>query len=242
MSTPPPLVLTVDDEPAITESLSFALAAAGYRALAAPTLAAASAALDERGAEVSAVVLDLALPDGHGFEWLRRLRARSQVPVLILSSHDDEVEHIVGLELGADDYINKPFSPREVVARVRAVLRRAAPAGPPAEPPADEPAAPAAPAALHINRLAHEARYAGATLPLSALEFALLSYLSERPREVVTRQQALRAVWGGGVFVSERTVDAHIKALRKKLSAAGAPELIETVRGVGYRFEGEGAP
>ncbi|MBM4290397.1 MAG: response regulator, partial [Deltaproteobacteria bacterium] len=137
---PPPLILTIDDEPAITDSLSYALTASGYRALAAPTLAAASALLEERGAEVSLVVLDLALPDGHGFDWLRRLRARSQVPVLILSSHDDEVEHIVGLELGADDYINKPFSPREVVARVRAVLRRAAPPEPAAPAPAPAPA------------------------------------------------------------------------------------------------------
>ena len=115
-------ILLVDDEPAITESLEYFLTQAGFSTRSAGTLAEASRALEQYAPAL--IILDLSLPDGHGFDWLRTLRERASTPVLILSSHDDEVEHIVGLEIGADDYVNKPFSPREVVARIRAILRR----------------------------------------------------------------------------------------------------------------------
>jgi DNA-binding response OmpR family regulator len=236
-----PVILTIDDEPAITESLAYALKAGGFSPLAASTLTEANEILSARGDEVELIILDLSLPDGHGFEWLRALRAHSAQPVIILSSHDDEVEHIVGLELGADDYIDKPFSPREVVARVRAILRRAqvsasstAHSGLEAPQPISLPVE-----RLSIDRARYEASVKGAPLSLSQLEFELLAYLYEHPNKAHSRPELLREVWGGGVYVNDRTVDVHIKTLRKKLSEAGAPDLIETVRGVGYRLKGE---
>lgn len=224
-----PLILLVDDEPAITDSLGYALDRAGFATRAARTLAEADRALAE--AAPALVILDLMLPDGNGLDWLRARAESDRVPVIILSSHDDPVEHIVGLELGADDYIDKPFSPREVVARVRAVLRRAAP---PAA--ADEPAPPA-PAGLRLDPERREA-WAGATeLGLSRTEFDLLAVFIAAPGRVWERGQLLDRAWGPDVAVTERTVDVHIKALRKKLVAAGLPaETIETVRGVGYRL------
>jgi DNA-binding response OmpR family regulator len=243
------VILTIDDEPAITESLAYALKAGGFSPLAASTLTEASEILSVRGGEVELIILDLSLPDGHGFEWLRALRAHSAQPVIILSSHDDEIEHIVGLEIGADDYIDKPFSPREVVARVRAILRRAQMSAPAAahsglEAPSNAPTQLSsfksdAVETLSIDRARYEASVKGAPLALSQLEFELLAYLSEHPSKAHSRPELLREVWGGGVYVNDRTVDVHIKTLRKKLSEAGAPDLIETVRGVGYRFKGE---
>ncbi|MEZ4434391.1 MAG: response regulator transcription factor [bacterium] len=224
-----PLILLVDDEPAITDSLGYALDRAGFATRAARTLADADRALAE--AAPALVILDLMLPDGNGLDWLRARAESDRIPVIILSSHDDPVEHIVGLELGADDYIDKPFSPREVVARVRAVLRRAAPATA-----ADEPAL-VVPAGLRLDPERREA-WAGATeLGLSRTEFDLLAVFIAAPGRVWERGQLLDRAWGQGVAVTERTVDVHIKALRKKLVAAGLPaETIETVRGVGYRL------
>lgn len=218
-----PLILLVDDEPAITESLGYALERGGFDTRAARTLAEADAALVE--ARPALVILDLMLPDGNGLDWLRARRQADRVPVIILSSHDDPVEHIVGLELGADDYIDKPFSPREVVARVRAVLRRSAPAG-------NE-----APGGLRLDPDRREA-WAGATeLGLSRTEFDLLAVFVGAPGRVFERGQLLDRAWGPDVAVTERTVDVHVKALRKKLVAAGLPaETIETVRGVGYKL------
>lgn len=220
-----PTVLLVDDEPAITESLAYALGRAGYETRAAATLAAADAAM--AGGDVDLVILDLMLPDGNGLDWLRALRARSAVPVIILSSHDDAVDHIVGLEVGADDYVDKPFSPREVVARVRAVLRRAAP-GP--ERPAEAPR-------LAVEPETRRAWANGRPLSLSRTEFDLLAAFAGAPGRVFERDHLLDKVWGPDVAVTERTVDVHVKALRRKLVEAGLPaETIETVRGVGYRL------
>jgi len=238
-----PLVLLIDDEPAITDSLAFALKSAGMSALSAATLAEASALLDEASVSPSLIILDLSLPDGHGFDWLRQLRTHSRCPVVILSSHDDEVEHIVGLELGADDYIDKPFSPREVVARVRAILRRVSYEATSSEASAqgaDEARSLSRCGALSLDRAKHSVTYQGRALTLSQLEHELLAFLIERPELVHSRRTLLSEVWGGAVHVNERTVDVHIKGLRRKLSEVDAPELIETVRGVGYRLRAEG--
>lgn len=216
-----PRVLLIDDEPAITDSLAYALERAGYGSDAARTLA--EAEQRRQGAQYDLAILDLMLPDGNGLDWLRALRQHDAMPVIILSSHDDAVEHIVGLELGADDYIDKPFSPREVVARVRAVLRRVQP-----EPPAP---------GLSVDPERREIRVDGTPLSLSKQEYELLRVFIESPGRVFERDTLLDRAWGRDVVVTERTVDVHVKALRKKLVAAGRPaDTIETVRGVGYRL------
>ncbi len=220
-----PRVLLVDDERAITETLAYALGRAGFDTDAAATLSDADARLETCHHDL--VVLDLMLPDGNGIDWLRTLRQRSQVPVIILSSHDDPVEHVVALEMGADDYIDKPFSPREVVARIRAVLRRVAPA----------PAAVSGAPLLRVDPDRREAWARGTLLNLSRTEFDLLTVFVGAPGRVYPRGQLLDRVWGPDVAVAERTVDVHVKALRKKLVGVGVPaEMIETVRGVGYRL------
>ncbi len=212
-------VLLVDDEPAITESLAYALGRAGFETAAASTLSEADARMEDGTHDL--VVLDLMLPDGNGLDWLRALRLCSRVPVIILSSHDDAVEHVVALEMGADDYIDKPFSPREVVARVRAVLRRVQP-----EPQDIEDAR------LRLDPDRREAWADGTLLNLSRTEFDLLAVFIAAPGRVYPRGMLLSRVWGPDVAVAERTVDVHVKALRKKLPA----DTIETVRGVGYRL------
>ncbi len=168
------------------------------------------------------------LPDGNGIDWLRSLRQRSDVPVIILSSHDEPVDHIVGLEVGADDYVGKPFSPRAVVARVRAVLRRARPDAIGGE------------ERLRIDADKRLAWAEGQALSLSRTEFDLLAVFLGAPGRVYERDMLLTKVWGPEVTVTERTVDVHVKGLRKKLVEAGlSAETIETVRGVGYRLAEE---
>lgn len=221
MQTPAQTVLLIDDEPAITDSLAYALDRAGYGAAAARSLAEADALRREQAFDL--VILDLKLPDGNGLDWLRTLRQTSDQPVIILSSHDDAVEHIVGLEVGADDYIDKPFSPREVVARVRAVLRRVQPG--------------ASRTGLSVDHDRREIHANGQLLTLSKQEFELLSVFIAVPGRVFERDALLDRAWGRDVVVTERTIDVYVKGLRKKLVAAGMPaETIETIRGVGYRL------
>jgi two-component system phosphate regulon response regulator PhoB len=175
------------------------------------------------------VVLDLMLPDLSGTEVCRQLRAdpeTSSLPVIMLTAKADEVDRVVGLELGADDYVTKPFSPRELVLRVRAVLRRRAP---------DEKAERNLHhGSLRIDPQRHRCFVEGDEIQLTAKEFELLRSLMERPGRVRTRDQLLDDVWGTDIAVTRRTIDTHLKRLREKLGSAG--DLIETVRGVGYRF------
>ncbi|MEE2789808.1 MAG: response regulator transcription factor [Myxococcota bacterium] len=220
-------VLLIDDEVAITESLAFAIHRAGLATRSAHTLADARQILAE--SEPLLIVLDIILPDGNGLDWLRALRAQMAVPVIILSSHDETIDRIIGLEIGADDYVVKPFSPREVTARIRAVLRRHQPGQ------LNEPTRMAG--ALKIDRTRHRAWAQQTELQLSRIEFELLSLLVESPGKVFDREMILNRVWGPNVAVTERTIDVHIKTLRKKLVQAGvSAETIETVRGVGYRL------
>jgi DNA-binding response OmpR family regulator len=170
------------------------------------------------------VVLDLGLPDVDGFELCRRLRSGGSVPILILTARDEEPDRIVGLELGADDYITKPFSPRELVARVRAILRRAEP------PPLDSGMIELDP--LRVDLRSRSVTIDGAPVALRTLEFELLAELARHAGHVVTRDRLLDRVWGLTFAGGTRTVDVHVAQLRKKL---GRPELIQTVRGVGYR-------
>ncbi len=171
------------------------------------------------------VVLDLALPDLDGLEVCRRLRASRRVPILILTARDEEVDRIVGLELGADDYMTKPFSPRELVARVRAILRRTEPEEP-------EESTLIELGDVQLDRRLRRVAVAGSTVALRTLEFELLAELAENAGQVVTRDRLLERVWGVAFAGGTRTVDVHVAQLRKKLAR---PDLIETVRGVGYR-------
>lgn len=171
------------------------------------------------------VVLDLGLPDFDGFELCRRLRGSGDVPILILTARDEEADRIIGLELGADDYLTKPFSPRELVARVRAVLRRAEPVTPESQV--------IALGDLRVDLRSRRVMLGGLTVGLRTLEFELLAELARHPGQVVTRDRLLDRVWGLSFAGGTRTVDVHVAQLRKKL---GRPDLIQTVRGVGYRI------
>jgi len=268
------LIMMVDDEPAITDSLGYSLRNAGFNSIAAATLAGADQLLSEHGELIRLVILDLSLPDGHGFDWLKRLRNISPLPVIILSSHDDEIEHIVGLEIGADDFIDKPFSPREVVARVRAILRRSTQTWSNSVTPvlsspvlntsssststsheisspmiaSTDNASKAHQAhSLHINEGVwidydqYRVICDNVSLGLSQQEFSLFDAICSGRGRVFTRANLLRVAWDGGVSVSERTVDVHITSLRKKWAEHHSSELIETIRGVGYRLA-DGAP
>lgn len=218
-------VLVVEDEPAIAESVAYALGRAKFEAATASSLEQARRHLEE--SEVSLVVLDLMLPDGSGFELIEELAARSAAPaIIVLSSRDGEADRVKALEGGADDYVIKPFSPREIVARVKAVLRRAHPE-----------ASATIPSPLLIDPSTRKAHVFGQVLELTRVEFDLLMLLMKRPGVVLSRAAIIDEVWGHRFALSDRTIDSHIKALRKKLTdAGGSGSWIETVRGIGYRM------
>ena len=227
-------VLVVDDEPKITEVVKLYLEREGFQV--------ASAVDGKQAVERAAsfnpdlVILDLNLPDIDGIEVCRTIRKHSNVPIIMLTGRGEEIDRIVGLEMGADDYVTKPFSPREIAARVRAVLRRQAP-----EPGGSETIKAGD---LVIDAARYEACCGGQKLDLTTTEFKLLSALAQSPGRVYTRMQLLDRVQGMAYEGYERTIDAHIKNLRQKIAsrAVGHNCRIETVRGVGYKFEvGSGA-
>ncbi|MCA9630312.1 MAG: response regulator transcription factor [Myxococcales bacterium] len=220
-------ILVVEDEPAISESVAYALKRDGFSVVTAATIAEAETQLD-----TDLVVLDLMLPDGSGFDLIGKLRRDGDLtPIIVLSSRDGEADRVAALETGADDYVPKPFSPREVVARVRAVLRRARP----------EPAARREGPPLAVDEASRRAEVNGQIVDLTRVEFDLLVALLDNPGRVYTRAQLIDRVWGDGFAITDRTVDSHVKSLRRKLSDAGGDAgLIETVRGVGYRV-GDGS-
>ncbi len=220
-------VLIVEDEPKIAALLRDYLKAEGHEVrLCADGAAAEAAAL---GWPAELVLLDVRLPGRDGMSICAALRARSNVPILMLTARIEEQDRLQGLDAGADDYVCKPFSPREVVARVRALLRRANP--PPA--PATNPPA----TGLQLDPAALAAHWNGQLLPLTVVEFRLLATLAQRPGTVYTRAQLIDAAYTDWRDVSERTIDSHLRNLRRKLAQAGAPEsLIEAVYGAGYRL------
>lgn len=226
-------ILIVDDERTIVQIVEQRLRRDGFDVLSASTGAAALTTLRQH--EPAAVLLDIGLPDIDGFEVLRRLRAEGfNVPVIMLTARGEEVDRVVGLELGADDYVVKPFSPRELVARVRALLRRTAEAAElraqlqPAQPPNG---------ALHIDTKRRSAHFYGQTLDLRPREFDLLALLATHPGQVWTREALLRQVWGTDQHIDARTVDVHVRRLRAKLAAITADsEPIQTEWGIGYRW------
>jgi DNA-binding response OmpR family regulator len=230
-----PSVLVVDDEPGIIEVASAYLRRDGFVVR---TAATGQRALDSVLTQVpDLIVLDLMLPDIPGEQVCASLRRHTAVPILMLTAKSAEADRVRGLALGADDYLVKPFSPRELVARVRAILRRTSGS---AEPPAD--LLVLDDGRLEIDLAAYEARLAGVALPLTATEFRLLAALGRQPRRVFSRFELLQAVQGPDVEGFERTVDVHVMRLRKKMdeAAPGGADYVTTVYGVGYRLDEPG--
>lgn len=218
-------ILLVDDDPRLRELVGMALDRAGFTVIGASD---GRQALTHAAREApDLIVLDVGLPEMDGFEVCRRIRARSEVPVLFLTAQDDEIDRILGLELGADDYVTKPFSPRELVARIRAILKRTAGAAQPRALRHGQ---------LEMDRAAHACRVAGVDVPLTATEFALLARLAADPARLIPRPALIAALWGPHSPVSDRTLDSHLRNLRRKLADAGCPDAIETVHGVGMRL------
>jgi DNA-binding response OmpR family regulator len=223
-------VLVVDDEPHIRAVLRGYLEADGFAVSEAADGETALRLIRDGAPDV--VLLDVMLPGMDGVEMLRQVRTFSDVYVILVTARTEEVDKLVGLGVGADDYVTKPFSPREVTARVKAVLRR------------DRAGRQSGPGGLRfvglsIDQQAHEVQVDGTMVTLSALEFNVLTALAEAPGRVFSRRQLLERVWGYDFFGDERVVDVHIRSLRARLGDdAGNPQLIATVRGVGYKFVG----
>jgi two-component system, OmpR family, catabolic regulation response regulator CreB len=227
-----PKILIVEDEPGIADTLQYALRTDGFEPA---WCATGEEALARVRAEAPAlVILDVGLPDASGFEIFKRLRETSDVPVVFLTARSDEIDRVVGLELGADDYIAKPFSPRELVARVRSILRRSGKGAAPASASAAPVPAPASgPIVVDEGRM--QVRYYCRALELSRYEFGLLKTLASRPGHVFTREALLDRVWGDDSDSMDRTVDAHVKTVRAKMKLiAPLLEPIRTLRGSGY--------
>jgi two-component system catabolic regulation response regulator CreB len=223
-----PTLLLAEDEPAIADAVLYALRSEGMTAL--HCLLGGEVAPRLRAGGIDVVVLDVGLPDISGFDVCRELRAFSNVPVIFLTARSDEVDRVLGLELGADDYIAKPFSPRELVARVRARLRR------------NQPMAQAnnvlQRGEFSIDRDGHRIRFRAHALDLTRYEYALLEGLLQHPGAILSRAQLMDHGWDSGAGTADRTIDTHIKTLRVKLRTAGVePDPIRTHRGLGYSLE-----
>ncbi|HEY1111275.1 MAG TPA: two-component system response regulator CreB [Opitutaceae bacterium] len=227
-----PRILIVEDEPAIADTLVYALRTEGFEPVWRATGREGLAALAE--GDFVFVVLDVGLPDGTGFDVCKAIRARSIVPVLFLTARNTELDRVLGLELGGDDYLTKPFSPRELTARVKAILRRTNGNGHGAAPVAST-VAPATPGDFSVDEERCVIRYRGTALELTRNEYRLLKALVARPGRVFSREQLLQAAWDDPGASLDRTVDAHVKTVRAKLRAI-APEEdpIQTHRGLGY--------
>jgi len=223
-----PQVLVVDDDPHIRQLLVFALEKAGLAAREAEDGEAALASVAQQRPDL--VVLDINMPKLDGLEVCRRLRAQGDLPILFLSSRDDEIDRILGIELGADDYVVKPFSPREVTARVQAILRRARSAPPPA---AD---ATMAHGKLTLDPESWVARWDQTEAALTVTEFGILRILIGAPARVFSRDAIIDRLHGPGFAITDRTIDSHVRNLRSKFAAIGGHDVVETRAGVGYRL------
>ena len=223
-------ILVVDDDPQIREILGMALERAGFDAVMARD--GAEGLTQAKSVNPALAVLDIGLPEMDGLELCKAIRRESDLPILFLTARDDEVDRILGLELGGDDYVTKPFSPRELVARVRAILKRSGGASVQSE---DDGAA------LQIGRLSlvpesHVCKVDDTSVTLTSTEITILHKLMSRPKQVFSRPALVDAIWGPGMVVSDRTLDSHLRNLRSKLADAGCPDAIETLHGVGLRM------
>lgn len=224
----PANILIIEDEPAIQELLSLNITQAGHNPIRALSVEQAQQLMRETMPDL--ILLDWMLPGMSGIEFARRLKSddySKTIPIIMLTARSEEVDKIRGLDVGADDYVTKPFSPRELNARIKAVLRRRAPQM------TDDPIESGN---LRLDPVTHRVTGNGIQLDLGPTEFRLLHYLMSNPERVHSRSQVLDRVWGDRVFVEDRTVDVHIRRLRQALAASGHEEMIQTVRGVGYRF------
>ena len=227
----PANILVVEDEPAIQELLALNLTQAGHNHIRALSVEQAQLLIIQTLPDL--IILDWMLPGMSGLEFARKLKAdelTKAIPIIMLTARGEEMDKVRGLEVGADDYLTKPFSPRELNARIKAVLRRLAPQM------TDDP--------IEVNGLrldpaTHRVSGNGTTLELGPTEFRLLHYLMSNPERVHSRSQVLDRVWGDRVFVEDRTVDVHIRRLRRALAESGHEDLIQTVRGAGYRFSAQ---
>jgi two-component system response regulator RegX3 len=223
-------ILVVEDEASFSEALAYVLGKEGFEVVVADTGDGAVATFDRVGADL--VLLDLMLPGLSGTEVCKQLRSRSNVPIIMLTAKDTEVDKVVGLELGADDYVTKPYSKAELVARIRAVLRRRSEVAP-----ATDSVLIAGPVRIDVERHQVDINNISVALPLK--EFELLEFLVRNSGRVLTRAQLIDRVWGSDYFGDTKTLDVHVKRLRAKIEQDPAnPVYIQTIRGLGYKFEG----
>ena len=221
-------VLIVEDERPIREMIAFGLKRAGFEVREAEDCRSARALLADRRPDL--VLVDWMLPDMSGLELTRALkrdRETRELPIIMLPARSEEGDKVAGLEGGADDYVTKPFSPRELLARINAVLRRAAPNGDGERIDFE---------GLALDQASHRVMVGDQTVPLGPTEYRMLEFFMTHPERVYTRDQLLDRIWGGNVYVEERTIDVHIRRLRKALEEFGYDRFIQTVRGSGYRF------
>ncbi|MGK7752000.1 MULTISPECIES: response regulator transcription factor [unclassified Roseovarius] len=221
-------ILIVDDDPQIRDVLRIALRKAGHDVAEAGD--GAEGLAKARSGKADLIVLDIGLPEMDGLEMCRRLRVEHDTPVLFLTARDEEIDRVLGFELGGDDYVTKPFSPRELVARIRAILKRTE------QGPVTGVTQPLSHGALRLDPERHLCSFGTQTVALTAREMSLLEHLMSRPDHVATKAQLTDAVYGPSIHVSDRTLDSHLRNLRAKLAEAGCDNAIETVHGVGIRM------
>jgi two-component system response regulator RegX3 len=225
-------ILIVEDEVSFSEALSFLLEKEGYETRVAETGKQGISAFNEE--EFDLVLLDLMIPEISGIDVCRTIRTTSNIPIIMLTAKDSEVDKVVGLELGADDYVTKPYSARELVARIKAVLRR----GVIDESPSSEGVGILNVGGIRMDIERHQVTVKGELIPLPLKEFELLEFLMRNSGRVLTRGQLIDRVWGGDYYGDTKTLDVHIKRLRSKIEVDPAnPVLIQTIRGLGYKFE-----
>lgn len=222
-------ILVVDDDPQIRDVLSVALSREGFQIVMARDGAEGLRQADALSPDLA--VLDIGLPEMDGLEVCREIRKSSDLPILFLTARDDEVDRIVGLELGGDDYVTKPFSPRELVARVRAILKRSGTVQN-----EESGAKVLTRGILSLSPGSHTCEVEGKHVTLTATEISILAKLMARPSQVFSRPNLVDTIWGPGMAVSDRTLDSHLRNLRGKLGDAGCPDAIETLHGVGLRM------
>ena len=227
----PRTILIADDDPHIRQLLAFAFAKAGLETLEADDGEAALAVVEARAHRIDLIVLDINMPRMDGLETCRRLRALGDVPILFLSSRDDEIDRVLGIELGADDYVVKPFSPREVVARSMAILRRTS-----AKPVSLDEGRRIEYGRLAIDLEGWRASWADAEIALTVTEFSILRTLAAMPSKVFSRDAIIDRLHGPGFAVTDRTIDSHVRNLRNKFARVGGVDVIETRAGIGYRL------
>ena len=224
-------ILVVEDEQPIRDLIAFGLRRAGCDVALAEHSQAALASIGDRRPDI--VLVDWMLPDMSGLELIRVLRRDANtrdIPVVMLTARGEEADKVAGLESGADDYVTKPFSARELIARIQAVLRRSVPVGESERVDVE---------GLSLDQAGHRVTAAGKAVALGPTEYRLLAFLMTHPDRVYSRSQLLDRVWGGNVYVEERTVDVHVRRLRKSLEPSGCDRFVQTVRGAGYRFSAQ---